>query len=276
MIEIKVDVPMLFHGTTGTLNGPAQVGGYDKVFWSARTSCIAQTYISAGSSQLAVVEHYELDELVRPNQNCVLHAIARTLCPAHDPQAQYDRLGQATSWCAFKLPDGSNLTKKHIVQELCRLGYGSDIDASGGFRALVKVSAFDSNTKLPKVQPKSYLPAGQLLIIEGFSDMRFASIATGDPDLTAIQYHRHEFFQAARSQGFDGVIIDDFCQTKTWGNVGHESIGFFEHALQRLTTQSIDATHFEWGPEIGALRQQDSPEFSAWRNAQAWPRERMR
>jgi hypothetical protein len=83
-------------------------------------------------------------------------------------------------------------------------------------------------------------------------------ISTGEGDLMDVQYHRHDMFQKAKQDGYDGIKIDDFAQLEEYGNFGHASIGLFYKDKIRIK-KIIDASH----PEEGAFKNQYSKEYVA-------------
>jgi hypothetical protein len=58
-----------------------------------------------------------------------------------------------------------------------------------------------------------------------------------------LHYHRHDWFEYAKNNGYDGIKICDFAQSALYGNVGHYSIGIFEHAIKDLTKIVEKAYH---------------------------------
>lgn len=256
-------VQHLFHGTGEPLSGDLRPGGYDGLFWTAETSAVAQTYIPAsGGSVLVGVRSFELNDHVRPSQHSALYALAKQMGPAPD-DVKWDRHGVAQSW---RIPEGclTNLdVVNHIENVLGYVNKGSGKDRSYEMLA----DGWDPLTKEHRIMPATHKRVGSLVIVDGFQSMKFLDISFGESDLSDVQYHNHSAFQRARESGYDGVVIDDFAQTKTWGNVGHRSIGFFTQAVSRLEKILIPAKRFEWGPTVKDLEIKDTPEFTTWRRA---------
>jgi hypothetical protein len=203
-----------------------------------------------------------LDDTVRPSKSDPFYTIAKSIGPAAD-DIQWDALGRAKSW---RVPAGA-ATYRDVVNHIeCILGYENK-GVGGDCTYELLTDGWDKDTQEHKIVAADFKRQGSLVIAQGFADMRFLDISLGDSDLTDLQYHSHNIFKRAKAEGFDGVVIDDFCQTKTWGNVGHRSIGFLDHAVARLSTTVIPAVRFEWGPESKDLKVKDTPEYSSWRLA---------
>jgi hypothetical protein len=256
----------LFHGTSEDLVDDLRPGAYDGLFWTAENSAVAQSYIpSSGGSTFCSVPSFQLSQTVRPSKSDPFYTIAKSIGPApQDADVTWDRFGRATSW---RVPDGAATyldVAKHIESVL-----GYENKGIGGDKTYeLQTDGWNAQTQEHRIVAANFKRPGSLVIATGFEGMRFLDISQGDPDLTDVQYHSHKLFAQAREQGFDGVVIDDFCQTKTWGNVGHRSVGFFDHAVARLKTTIIPVVRFEWGPTSADLQVVDTPEFTAWHLAQ--------
>lgn len=256
----------LFHATCESFDGPPRPGGYDGVFWTAEHSATAQTYIPAsGGSTYIRLSSFELESSVRPRRFDVLYAVAKMIGPEAS-DIRYDDRGDPVSW---RQPPGYARVRdvvRHIEEVL---GYSNLSNAQGVFQYEVRTDGRVPGTEDPRVVPADYRMPGSLLIVEGFEGMRFLNMATGESDLTAVQYHRLKTFRRAEADGYDGIVIDDFAQSKTWGNVGHLSIGFFAHAIPRLAITTIPACRFDWGETLAELRVTDTPEYAAFKAAEA-------
>lgn len=265
--------PRLFHGTVEPLEGPIRPGGYDGVFWTADNSAVAQTYIPcAGSTVTCSVTSYEMDYAVSPprrqgSDSDPFRVLARRIGPvAHDPR--YDEHGRLQSW---KVPDGA-VTYRQVCEYIEReLGYGNRDDLCvGGDRCYTLLTdGWDDVSREDRIVAADFRKKGTLLIVEGHEQMRLLDISRGEGDLTDPQYHRLKIFEQAAADGYDGIAIDDFCQTKSRGNVGHRSWGFFAHAIPKLRIETIEACNFDWGPGWSDTRVTDTPEYAAWLSGRA-------
>ena len=261
------DCHRLFHGTLEPLKGILRPGGYDGLFWTAESSAVAQTYLPAtGSALHAVVSRHELDQGVRPAKSNPFFTLAQAIGPA-PLEVQWDGLGHAKSWLLPK----SYATNRQVADHIeTVLGYPNLSPSPASERRYeLRTDGWNAQAEAFNIVSANFKKTGSLIIVTGHHSMRFFDMSLGESDLTDVQYHRHGAFAQARQQGYDGVVIDDFCQTKTWGNVAHRSIGFFDTALTRLDTTVIPATRFEWGEDKKSLSQKDSPEYAQWLRAQA-------
>lgn len=242
----------LFHGTCAQFDGVPRVGA-DGVFWAAESSAVAQVYIpKSGGQALICASRYEMGNSVQPNRYSVLYQLACQFGPAAQ-DVQYDGCGRATSW---RCPPGY-LNVAQVVERLEAMGYLNDGGVGGDWRSWVL-------TNKQVVMPANWRVPGRLLMLEGFEQMRLCDISLGDSDLTDLQYKKIGLFDRLAAEGYDGVVIDDFCQSKAWGNVGHRSIGFFGTAIGSLKISEIAAENFDWGPEVKDLRELDSPQYKQW------------
>lgn len=253
VLDLSV-IDHLFHGTCARFDGAPRPGA-DGVFWTAESSCVAQTYIPrAPGRSLVAVRSYEMDEPIRPDAYSVLYRFAQEFGPPAE-DVMLGPGGRAVSW---RMPPGY-LTGRELVEILeQRLGYKNQGGVCGDWKAFVLQQG-------GVTMPADWSLPGSLMIVSGFAGMRLADVSRGEGDLTELQSRRWGLFDSLAGQGFDGVVIDDFCQSEVWGNVGHRAIGFFRDAAARLSFDEIAATHFEWGEEAGALSQVNSPEFEQWR-----------
>ncbi len=245
------------------MNGVLRPGGYDGLFWTAESSAVAQTYIPAtGGATFCSAASFQLDDTVRPSKSDPFFTISKTIGPAPD-DIQWDAWGRAKSW---RVPPGS-ATYRDVANHIENvLGYTNR--GVGGDRTYeLLTDGWNKDTQEHCIVPADFKRQGSLVIAQGFSDMRFLDISRGESDLTDLQYHSHNIFARAKAEGYDGVVIDDFCQTKNWGNVGHRSIGFLDHAVSKLSTEVIPAVRFEWDPQSKDLQILDTPEFASWKAA---------
>ena len=127
-----------------------------------------------------------------------------------------------------------DLKNEFINKQLRDLGYkGENYHNSTNYNWKVKE---DNGIILPA----NYKASGRLFVIKPKRDMNIFDISTGESDLTDLQYHKHKIFDELRKKGYDGVKIDDFAQHDVMGNVGHDSIGFFNDAIKDLDIKVIN------------------------------------
>jgi len=258
-------IQQLFHGTIEPIEGPLRPGGYDGVFWTAESSAVAQCYIPAtGGSTFASISRYELDQSVRPSPSSPFYTVAKMIGPAAT-SVEYDSCGRPKSW---GIPEGYATYRKVVEHIEEAMGYVNR-GICGDFTFEILTDGWSPDTGEHVLVPANYRKEGSLIIVDGFQQMRLLNVSTGESDLTDLQYNKLKLFRQAEAEGYDGVVIDDFCQSKRWGNVGHRSIGFFAAALARLSSTQIPAHRFDWdGSGAAGLQVLDSPEYLAWREEQ--------
>jgi len=248
----------LYRGMDGTSHDPLHASSYDGCLWLAYSPTVAQTYIPASSSTLLRVNAWSMDDKLCPQLNGTpprpegLYALALQLGYPEATNIQLDAIGRTDS---FGMPPGYP-RYGDIVRHLVEMGYpwqeGKD------FSAWVRIEHVDGQQYF---RPKDFKKEGRLFIVDGVSDLRLFDYAAGqDGDLMDVDYHKFGLFRDAEAEGYDGIIINDFCQTDNHGNVGHRSVALFAHAIPKIRYASVPAVHWEW-PEDGRCSAVLTPEF---------------
>jgi hypothetical protein len=253
---------LLFHGTSAEFDTPRI--GADGLFWTAERSNVAQNYIPIACTTCATphVFRNELTVRVAPHRFNVFYTVV--LMMGHQAtDIKYDHQGRANSF-SFA-PDYP--TYGDVVQYIEQhLGYVSATASPKSYQ--IRTKGWDGEGRHDIIAPADYKKPGFLLIVSGHHPMKIAELTEQGYDSTNPQYLALPVFDRLRRQGYDGVVIDDICQSKTQGNVEHRSIGFFQHAIDRLRIQTIPATHFDWDANQADLSaNSDTPEFTRWNNA---------
>lgn len=241
---------LLFHGTCETFDLPPRGGGYDGLVWTADLPTVAQAYIPQAGSQVLVSEppSWRVGDRVVPEPHGAWTMLARQMTGL-EPDVEVDRHGMLRSWAA---PAGWP-TYGEAAGWLRSLGY-SLADARPSWLSVRKVDGAD------RVMPADWSMPGRLLVTLP-DGLRLADLRRGgDGDLTDLEYHDHAGFAAARAAGYDGVVINDFVQTRRWGNVGHVSRGLFPEVAARLPWAEAPAARFEWAEH---LDERSTPAFDA-------------
>lgn len=253
----------LYHSTCNSFAAPRP--GSDGVFWTALNPAVAQNYIpEAGSAVMCGIDQFEMDQLVRPHEpwHDAFSDIARNHLGIRFEDVVFDHTGRATSW---RVADGHPRYRDIVAYIECQLGYTSIGGAEHDKRYRLKVKSRSSGGNL--FARADWKLTGWLWIVDGWQQLNFydlASISHGD--LLDPDYKQYSLFQQLQRKGYDGVRINDYCQSAEWGNVGHVSIGFFAHAIPKLHFETILAANFDWGPERGDLQMQLTSEFIGWAN----------
>lgn len=248
----------LFHGTANEYEAP-RVGGFDQIFWAADSSAVAQSYIPAASGS---VMWHPLDvshgERIWPIKSDVAYSVVVSHLGKEATDVVWDSCGRARSWI---IPNGYPSygdVDAYIREEL---GYGQ-----GNLPVRLKVLRYDHQRNVQVFAPADHADRGWLWIVDGAEDLRIYDFVTGrEGDLTAPDYHRLGLFRRLMEEGWDGIRIHDFTRSETWGDVGHESVGFFADALQKLRFTRIEAHHFDWPDYRTALVDvKDAPDYLDW------------
>lgn len=222
---------LLFHGTVEPFDTQPDAVGMDGLLWFARSPLVAQAYIpdSGLSTYVGKPSPFNMDDRVWPNPgfwtDFAVHDLGYAL-----PDVEYDDLRRAKSWSAtMPWP-----TYRECLSRLAERGYAFETDPE-----TIKLVMNEGRTH---VMPKSWRLPGRVYVTLD-QGLRFADFSTGESDLTEKAHLRFDRFERARSQGADGVIIDDFCQSEDCGNVAHRAYGLFSPAATKLEYLVYDAVH---------------------------------
>lgn len=248
----------LFHGTVKDFESPA-VGGFDRVFWTAGSSAVAQTYIPASTSTMLWQQGQQLaHERVWPVKGDPAYSVAVSHMGKAVPHIEWDGSGRARSWV---IPEGWPTYGEVEAYLRDELGY----EVQDG-RTRLKLLRYDTVRDAHVFAPASNAAAGSLWIVEGAESLRIYDFVTGrEGDLQSPDYNRLGLFRRLEDEGWDGIRIHDFTQSEQWGTVGHESVGFFSAALSKLRFTRIEARHFDWPNFRTALTDVlDTPEYLDW------------
>lgn len=134
-----------------------------------------------------------------------------------------------------------NYKNKYINSRLEDMGYKPRYEDNYKFDNQWKLK-YDSSGILPA----NYQKTGKMFILSPIRDLKIldkTNNETIDPDLTELDYHRHDWFEKALNDGYDGIKIGDFAQSEIQGNVGHYSIGLFKHVIKDLEKNVVNAKH---------------------------------
>jgi len=215
---------LLFHGTCESFEDALKGGPYDGVLWTADSPVIAQQYIPSSGSSVLVHRpmDYELKDRVRPNPDSWWNGLAKRISGLECREVELDAYGRAKSWI---VPDGWPTYGDCVrhVEEV--LGYRTD---RGGYeiRQQLVDGRFEDRPAGWQVEGWLYVALSDGL---RFKDLRRSS----EGDLMDLEYHDVEGFETAASEGWDGVIINDFAQADGHGNVGHVSWGLLPKGLEK-------------------------------------------
>jgi hypothetical protein len=244
----------LFHGTCEPITGPIRVGGYDGVFWTARQPAIAQTYIpaSTGRRLLEKPDGHRLADAVPPEGTHAL-LIAQM---GFTPNVTHDAHGRVTRW-GYGTNDMVRYADilRYIEQELGYQAVNRGYDIKSGYVDGVET-----------LHHADYKTPGQLFTVLPQEPLRLFNMARGgEPSLQEPDYHRVREFRALAESGYDGVLMHDWAQSPSYGNVGHLSYGLFPGGLAKSVAVGSPATHFDFAARWQTDRTYDTvtPDFFA-------------
>lgn len=230
----------LFHGTIDEFNGPLKPGGYDGVIWTADTPSVAQTYIPEnGVETLLYYQDFYADDYIRPAlQDPWWKVVARMMgADIEACDATYDHMGIATSWKRV----GGHPTYREARSFVESMGYQFNCDNNNVW---IKTTYEDDQEIL---LPADFKRQGRLFILLKDSGLNFLDLRdSSEGDLLSPDYHRIPEFRKAEADGYDGVIINDFAQSRRFGNVGHVSWGLFRKVVEKLPYLEIPAVAYDW------------------------------
>lgn len=250
---------LLFHGTAENITGKLRGGHYDHVLWTADNPVIAQQYIPESGSSVIYIppDKWELKSRVKPVEAMPLAHVASlmTNIRLEELERRFNKIGELESW---RLPANWPTYEEAMHYLETELGYPANK------RNLIKTTFIDNQEVF---LPADHKMSGTLYVTSS-DNLRFLSIRrTEDGDLTDLDYHKLDLFQKAADAGYDGVIINDFAQTKTFGNLGHIAYGLLPKAAEKIEWVKIPATHFR----IDDIDQCQSltPDVETWLQEQA-------
>ena len=243
----------LFHGTCEPIVGVLHVGGYDKILWTAETSAVAQAYIPESGVETLTALRIGHQEIHRPKKDPFWMGVYRQMGIWWRADTQWDHLDRATSWA---WEGNRQVYDDDIAAFFESLGYRGEGSYYVNYRLKTKFHKGDDI-----ILPADYLMPGTLFIINGKSQLKLYD-HSGVGDLTEPAYHHLKTFREAEEAGYDGVVIDDYLQSKHWGNFGHRSIGLFRAAFAKITYETVPCVRYD--PEDIEGWRTPTPEFQQY------------
>jgi len=228
---------VLFHGSSeGKFDGEFRSGMDNVSVWTTNDPRIAQNYIPTTGSSMTFMfpDNYQMDEDISPTDYSdeILEFFGgRDSIFADVEYRNPDKgnmRGNLSSWRTKK-----SITHRQVVEKLQSMGYeqGDSLKLYEG-----------------KVVPKDFAQESDLFIFEGKENLKLKDLRTGDTAIDAsgvTDYNKFDEIEKAKEEGYDGVIINDYAQSESMGNVGHTSYGIFESGLKKLKKQKVTAKNFD-------------------------------
>lgn len=242
----------LFHGTLESINGDLRGGGYDNVLWHANNPAVAQNYIPEAGSRSYVSRDWSNDNISPTDK---LHQmIAKKIGHGYAYDITYDDFNRPKSWRIM----GEPIKKQDIWEYLESLGYKPNHHNTYEIKRFL-----NNDTDEFDIAPASHKEKGHLYIGLPKQPLNLKDLRQMPGDLMDPQYHRRDWFQDAQKNGYDGIIINDYLQSRNWGNVEHPSWGLFPNGIQKMNYKIIPATNFDWQDRLDIST---TPEFEDWHN----------
>lgn len=244
---------ILFHGTGEPLDGPLRGGG-DGMFWTARSSVLAQCYIPhSGLTTYLGIENHQLQARLNPGtiEPLVRWALERCGASLDDLEIERDQYGSVRSW---RIPQGWPNWQDARDHLLLDLGYS--VDRHGLFEL-----STSSASGQERIMPAEWRLPGSLVILH-VPDLQVLELG-GEGDLMDPQHLWGGKFMAAETAGAEAIEIGDFLQSRRFGNVGHRAIGLTRKALDRARYVAIDAVNFDFN-SVADFSRETSPQFDAF------------
>lgn len=260
--DVIIQNTVLFHGTGEKIEGDLRGGGYDNILWTSDLSTVAQNYIPIYGMTYSINKpaKYELDECVKPVGGYI--SVAKELgytCEIYET----NYIGPSC-WSWFKVDTGESctFTKREFIDYIENtLGYESE-------NGIYKISISVENG-VEKLLPKDLKLKGRLYMFEIEEPLKFYNYSLGESDLTNLQCHDLSFFKKVKDLGYDGIIIDDFAQSKNWGNVEHISYGLFPRGIEKIKKiKYIEATNFDWEDSLDGFSVKQTPEYGKYKETE--------
>lgn len=247
--QLRISVAdYLYHGTASKIDGRLKGGKFDNILWTAFNPAVAQSYIpEAGFTSSLRVPSY-LEDCVAPEP--IWNEIANMAGYSFEV-VKRDERGEILYWRWInETPTYENLVD-YIEDEL---GYLPD---SAYYE--LKSTRLEDGTLV--IHPANYKREGELYLITIPEDFKVYDMTNIDSDIDTPQYNELAAFEVIKQKGYDAVLINDFTQSKKWGNVGHVSLGIFTDKVEHISYFSISAKNFDWDSD---LTFQLTPDYIQW------------
>ena len=240
----------LYHGTVEKFDHEEiSTGGYDNVFWTCDDPMIAKTYIPvAGATSITSTR-----AIAAPSTDSNLITIQKAIGIDYD-QSTFETKGPSvTSYRPAEVFNSDEFRQgQYIIDEDVKadyvnkkipevLGYQPEHGSfNGGW------TTWRFRWDLGRLMGPEERVEGRLFTLTLNRNFRIWDKTAGgsiEGDLMDVDYHKISLFRAIEEKGYDGIKINDFCQSHDMGNLGHRAIGLFGGSLKDITIKSSKAHH---------------------------------
>jgi len=255
--DAKKDI--LFHGTCEKIEGPLRGGGYDGVLWTSRSPDVSQSYIptSGMSVQYSKPSNFSMDDYASFYYADSFDLKIARLIGYEVSDIEIDSTQKIISYMIKKDGEYASIPRQRDIYNFIKNTLGYDVDNNDDVEILM---GHDENG-VEEFYPADYSMPGELYIFSGAKELNLFDMSTGEGDLMDVQYHSVDKFKELATEGYDGVIIDDFAQSKTYGNVGHESVGLFPAGIKKMAAFSVPAKNYDWDTTDDLCNKHETSEF---------------
>jgi len=248
---------------------PLRLNNGEKILWCAGDSGTAQTYIPDWGGLAGFPIPWAADDTPRPDDGIItglmeelggpitIHRREWEFNPKYHSETPPERIANGTVGRPVSWSQPNRVTYQTILAHLETLGY----KIQGEHYLWLKTKA----NGWTKIAPADSRLTGTLVIFEALQDLQGKNCCQGD--LMDPDYH-HAAQWGKNTPSADFLQINDYCQTKKWGNVGHTAFAILQPGLDKLRILAeIPAHHFEWGQDPHP-NTNPSPEEILWRTNQ--------
>ena len=240
----------LYHGTSEEFDqNEIRTGGYDNVFWTCDDPMIAKTYIPVAGG----ISSTSTRAIASPSTDPNITKIQKAIGIDYD-QSTFEIKGpQVISYRPADIFNSNEFRKGQcIIDQEAQANYvNQKIPEILGYQP--ENARFDGGWTtwrfrwdLDRLMGAEERVEGRLFTVTLDRDFRIWDKTDGgrlEGDLMDVDYHKIGLFRSIEGKGYDGIKINDYCQSHDMGNVGHHAIGIFGGSLKDITIESSPAYH---------------------------------
>lgn len=255
--DIKISKGDIFyHGTSEPIQGNLRIGGYDSILWTSKNELIARSYIPIGGRfnisndlpvRLRFANKYDID-----NNNYTLAFFGLEI---PEESFKLDDIGKVSYYILPKshpFYGKSILDKLKLFDDILQNKFGLTPEKVGDLRLYDgdKYHTYPEYqyriiTHNNKIQHGGQYIKGKLYKLVAKEDLLIHDYRKStESDLTNLEYHDLDGFNKINSlKKYDGILINDFAQSDSFGNIAHISFGFFKDSINKFSYSFIESSH---------------------------------